>query len=243
MASMANHLRLQEYSRPRDASSSLLREPHLSDKDAGRWVEANKRNDTSATNLLDMVTSPRPLALAASTHAVPSGDVRIHVKSSQSAGKLDGQESNLLGRKFTIKHQPPLAIKFYLDIFEIRSTATANAFSMSLAKLGAPPLALTLKDVNIQAQVITPTWCFYVGQEQPPACPITRGFVTNQLVYGRNIFIVREKRSPAPPQRSVRLKQSPYAMVLPTRLVGRKHQPGHSDVSAGAPSELNTTSI
>ncbi|KAL3661665.1 hypothetical protein V7S43_013424 [Phytophthora oleae] len=39
---------------------------------------------------------------------------------------LIGQEVNLLGRRFKVKHQSPLANKFFLDVFGVRSTMVAN---------------------------------------------------------------------------------------------------------------------
>ncbi|KAG1703583.1 hypothetical protein DVH05_007527 [Phytophthora capsici] len=257
MTSMADHLRSQEYERVR-RSKSMLTEPHLSDEDAARLVDAYERNDTSDAEYLALMTEQQPFTPLPTTHAViidsgtycstvamrvvinsflqdhgnavvkellsnyevamiekaPSGGVLIHVHSSDAERMLIGQEVNLLGRRFKVKHQSPLANKFFLDVFGVRSTTIANNLFMGLAALGARPLFMTPRDVNMETHVTTPTWRFYFGQEEPPACLKVHGFVTNQLVYGRKFFIVRGKRTDDPPERAVGFKKSSCAVTL-----------------------------
>ncbi|KAL3661664.1 hypothetical protein V7S43_013423 [Phytophthora oleae] len=69
MASMADHLRSQEYERVR-RSKSMLSEPRLSDEDAARLVDAYERNDTSAAEYLALMTEQQPFTPLPTTHAV-----------------------------------------------------------------------------------------------------------------------------------------------------------------------------
>ncbi|POM78523.1 Hypothetical protein PHPALM_3945 [Phytophthora palmivora] len=144
-----------------------------------------------------------------------TGGVLLHVTTREAERKLAGQEVMLLGRKFTIKRQSPMAKKFFLDVFGVGSTETANQLYMSFAALGARPLFLTPRDVNMKTQAATPTWRFYFGQDEPPSCLIVNGFVTNQLMYGRKLFLAHGGRSLAPPERARGYKKSSYAITLP----------------------------
>ncbi|KAJ8524947.1 hypothetical protein ON010_g16169 [Phytophthora cinnamomi] len=208
---MADHLRSQEYERVRH-SKSMLAEPRLCDEDAARLVEAYERNNTSASEYLVLVTENCPFTPTSTTHAViiDSGTYCTTVAMAvifnsflQDHGNAvvqellsryevvlvekasAGQEVNLLGRKFKIKRQSPFNNKFYLDVFGVRSTETANELFMGLTRLGARPFFLTPRDVNMETHVTTPTWRFYFGQEEVPACLKVGGYVTNQLVCGQ----------------------------------------------------------
>ncbi|KAE8902633.1 hypothetical protein PF003_g13628 [Phytophthora fragariae] len=146
---------------------------------------------------------------------IPSGGILVHVRSADAEKKLVGQEVMILGRKFVIKRQLPFIDKFYLDISGIRSSELANQLFMGLSAIGARPLFWTPRDVNMEAQVATPTWRFYFGQEVSPSCLKVRGFVTNQLAVGGHFYLARGKRSVGPPERATGFRQSPYAVVLP----------------------------
>lgn len=166
---------------------------------------------------------------------IPSGGVLIHVRSANDEAKLDGQEVNLMGRKFTIKRRSFLMNKFFLDVSGIHAVEEANALFLALSALGAHPLFLTPRDVNMETQVVSPTWRFYFGLEEPPKCLVVDGCVTHQIIYGRNLYLARGKRSIAmdPPIRATTRRQSRYGVVLPfhdgrSRQEERSH-PSHQE--------------
>ncbi|KAK1940021.1 hypothetical protein P3T76_008344 [Phytophthora citrophthora] len=182
---------------------------------------------------------------------IPSGGVLIHVRSTEDEAKLDGHEVNLMGRKFTIKRRSFLMNKFFLDVSGIHSVEEANAIFLALGVLGAHPLFLTPRDVNMETRVVTPTWRFYFGSETTPKCLVVDRCITHQLIYGRNLYLARGKRSIAggPPVRATR-RQSRYGVVLPfeddypspnVRKEGRSH-PHASHRNEPEPS-VNTSAL
>ncbi|KAG1686017.1 hypothetical protein DVH05_007318 [Phytophthora capsici] len=146
---------------------------------------------------------------------VPSGGVLIRLRSPEDEAKLVGEEVNLLGRKFKIKRQSLLMNKFFLDVSGIHSTDEANKLFMALCALGAPPLFLTPRDVNLETHVVTPTWRFYFGSDHAPPCLVVHNYVTHQLVYDRHFYAARGKQTTPPPARATAHRQSRYAVELP----------------------------
>lgn len=146
---------------------------------------------------------------------IPSGGVLVHVRSATMETKLVGQEVNLMGMKFKIARQSLLMDKFFLDVAGIHSKQEADALFFALCDLGARPLYLTPRDVNLEAQVATPTWRFYFGSTDPPQCLVVHSYVTHQLVLGKVFYVVRGKHSTPPPARATVYRQSQYAVVLP----------------------------
>ncbi|KAK1939066.1 hypothetical protein P3T76_009141 [Phytophthora citrophthora] len=115
---------------------------------------------------------------------IPSEDALLRVRSLDEVQTLIEQEVMFLGRKFKIKKPSVFLDKFYLDVSGVDTTEEANELFLALYTLGAHQCFLTPRDVNLEAQVVTPTWCFYFGCDVAPPCLQVHGFVTNQLAFG-----------------------------------------------------------
>ncbi|KAJ8561682.1 hypothetical protein ON010_g7998 [Phytophthora cinnamomi] len=160
-----------------------------------------------------------------------SGDVLIHVRTPEVEAKLTGQEITLLGKMFKIKKQSPFSRKFHLDISGVCTMETANALHLGLCDIGARPMYFTPRDVNLDAQVSTPTWRFYFEQEiVAPPCLMVHGFVTNQLTIGGKYYVVYGKRSSLPPERASGFRKSRYSVQLSdsTQLEMQHHRGGRN---------------
>lgn len=154
---------------------------------------------------------------------IPSGGVLLHVRSLDEVQKLVGQEVMVLGRKFKIKRPSVFLNKFYLDVSGVHTTDEANELFLALCSLGARPFFMTPRDVNLEAQVVTPTWRFYFGCEVAPPCLQVHGFVTNQLAFGSHFYVAHGKQSAPAPARATTFRQSRYAVVLTAG--GNQHTP------------------
>lgn len=117
-----------------------------------------------------------------------NGGVLIHVRSKEDAMELIGQEVMLLGRKFPIKRLSPFLNKFFLDISGIHSAKVANDLFLGFCSRGTRPLFFTPRDVNLDAEVATPTWCYYFASEMAPPLLRVDGFVVNQVVCGDRFY-------------------------------------------------------
>ncbi|OWZ01212.1 hypothetical protein PHMEG_00027455 [Phytophthora megakarya] len=87
-----------------------------------------------------------------------TGGVLVHVRTAGAKRRLAGEELTSWANDLRSNAVPYLL------------TNTANDIFLALCELGARPLFLSPRDVNLQAQVVTPTWRYYFGSSETPFC-------------------------------------------------------------------------
>ncbi|OWZ18759.1 LOW QUALITY PROTEIN: hypothetical protein PHMEG_0007100 [Phytophthora megakarya] len=150
---------------------------------------------------------------------IPPGGMLFHVRLLEICRtSSDGFGSQLQNQKnFSFLN------KFYLDVSGVHTTEDTNDLFLGLCALCAPSFFMTPLDVNLEGQVVTPTWCFYFGCEDAPPCLLPHGFVTNQLPH---YYVAHGKQSVPPPAGASSFRQSCYAVVLSAG--GTQHTPERS---------------